>query len=74
VVQSRFPLSALKLTPNGAFVFTLSATSSLTSIKVTEGAILGEDIQIISGLDGSEIIVTDARGLKDGMVVTVKEN
>ncbi len=70
----KIPLSALKLTPNGAFVFTLSATSSLVSIKVTEGAILGEDIQIISGLDGSETIVTDARGLKDGMVVTVKEN
>lgn len=70
----QIPLSALKLTPNGAYVFTLSATSSLQSIKVTEGAILGEEIQILSGLTGSESIVTDARGLKDGMVVTLEQN
>jgi multidrug efflux pump subunit AcrA (membrane-fusion protein) len=67
------PLSALKLTPNGAFVFTLSATSSLVAIPVTEGAILGENIQILSGLTGSESIVTDARGLKTDMVVSTKE-
>lgn len=70
----KIPLSALKLTPNGAFVFTLSATSSLIGLPVKEGAILGEEIQILSGLNGTESIVTDARGLKVGMVVTVKEN
>ncbi len=67
------PLSALKLTPNGAFVFTLSATSSLVALPVKEGAILGDQIQILSGLNGTESIVTDARGLKAGMVVTIKE-
>lgn len=69
----KIPLSALKLTPNGAYVFTVSATSSLVSVPVKEGAILGEEIQILSGLTGAETIVTDARGLKSGMVVTVKE-
>jgi multidrug efflux pump subunit AcrA (membrane-fusion protein) len=69
----KIPLSALKLTPDGAFVFTTSATSSLIAIPVKEGAILGDDIQILSGLEGSETIVTDARGLKEGAVVTVKE-
>jgi RND family efflux transporter MFP subunit len=69
----KIPLSALKLTPNGAFVFTTSATSSLIAIKVSEGAILGEEIQILSGLTGSESIVIDARGLKEGMIVTIKE-
>lgn len=71
---TKIPLSALKLTPNGTYVFTLSASSTLESIKVTEGAILGEEIQILSGLSGSESIVTDARGLKEGMVVTVAQN
>jgi membrane fusion protein (multidrug efflux system) len=65
------PISALKLTPNGAYVFTLSATSSLVSIPVKDGAILGDKVQIISGLLGTESIVTDARGLKEGMVVEV---
>lgn len=69
----KIPLSALKLTPNGAYVFTLSATSSLITIPVQEGAILGEEIQVLSGLSGEETIVTDARGLKAGMVVEVKE-
>jgi multidrug efflux pump subunit AcrA (membrane-fusion protein) len=69
----KIPLSALKLTPNGAFVFTMSATSSLIAISVKEGAILGEEIQILSGLNGTESIVTDARGLKEGMVVVIKE-
>lgn len=69
----KIPLSSLKLTPNGAFVFTVSSTSSLVSIPVKEGAILGDEIQIISGLSGDETIVTDARGLKTNMVVTVKE-
>jgi RND family efflux transporter MFP subunit len=68
------PLSALKLTPNGAYVFTLSATSSLIALPVKDGAILGDKIQIIGGLNGTESIITDARGLKEGMAVTVKEN
>jgi hypothetical protein len=38
---------------------------------VKEGAILGEQIQILEGLTGSEVIVVDARGLKEGMTVTV---
>lgn len=70
----RIPLSALKLTPNGAYVFVVSATSSLVSVPVTEGAILGDEIQILSGLSGAESIVTDARGLKAGMVVEVAAN
>lgn len=70
----KIPLSALKLTPSGAYVFTVSATSSLTAIPVKEGAILGDEIQILSGLTGSESIVVDARGLKEGAVVNIKTN
>lgn len=68
------PLSALKLTPNGTFVFMISATSSLVALPVKEGAILGDQIQILSGLNGTETIVVDARGLKEGMEVTVHNN
>ena len=70
----KIPISALKLTPNGAFVFTVNSSSTLDSIKVQEGALLGDEIQIISGLTGDEEIVTDARGLKAGMKVTVDTN
>lgn len=67
----KIPLSALKLTPKGTFVFTLSATSSLVAVPVKEGAIMGEEIQILSGLTGNESIVIDARGLKEGGVVSI---
>ncbi len=69
----KVPLSALKLTPQGAFVFTVSASSTLVAIPVQEGAILGDQIQITSGLSGSEVIVVDARGLKANLTVTVQE-
>lgn len=68
----KIPLSALKLTPQGAFVFTLDASSTLVAIPVKEGALLGEDVQVLSGLTGSEEIVVDARGLKAGTTVTVE--
>jgi len=67
------PLSALKLTPRGANVFTVSASSTLVALPVKEGAILGEQIQILSGLTGEETIVVDARGLKEGLVVEIVE-
>ncbi len=63
------PIAALKLTPRGGNVFTVSATNTLIAIPVKEGAILGEEIQILEGLRGNESIVTDARGLKEGQVV-----
>lgn len=69
----KIPLSALKLTPNGAFVFMVDASSTLISKPVKEGAILGDEIQILSGLLDSEEIVLDARGLKAGMTVTILE-
>ncbi len=67
------PLSALKLTPQGANVFTVSTTSTLVAVKVKEGAILGDQIQILEGLSGQESIVVDARGLKEGMEVVIAE-
>jgi multidrug efflux pump subunit AcrA (membrane-fusion protein) len=68
------PLSSLKLTPQGANIFTVNASSTLVAIPVKEGAILGDQIQVLQGLAGDEIIVVDARGLKEGMTVIVDEN
>ena len=67
------PLSALKLTPRGANVYVVSSSSTLIAISVHEGAILGEQIQILSGLTGTEEIVVDARGLKEGLTVEVTQ-
>lgn len=66
----RIPLSALKMTPDGALAFTVE-NGKTKQIKVTEGAIFGESIEIKSGLSRDTAIVLDARGLRDGMDVSV---
>jgi RND family efflux transporter MFP subunit len=68
----KIPLSAIKITPRGSFVFTLSATSSLQSVTVETGALLGEEIEIKNGLTRDMSIIRDARGLKEGVVVDAK--
>lgn len=65
------PISALKITPTKSLVFTVNSSSTLVEMEVTTGAILGEEIQILSGLTQETTIVTDARGLKEGMEVTI---
>ena len=73
------PIAALKITPQGSFVFTVTENSTstnegvLVAHQVTEGALLGEKIQILDGINSDMIIVTDARGLKDGKTVTIKK-
>lgn len=65
----KIPLSALKITPQGSFVFTVSSSSIATAVPVVMGQLLGEDVRIVSGLTKDMLIVRDARGLKDGMKV-----
>ncbi len=64
------PISAAKITPQGAVVFTV-ASSTLVSHPITLGVILGDQITVTSGLTLDMDIVTDARGLADGQVVVV---
>lgn len=73
------PIAALKITPQGSFVFTVSNSTTtptqgtLIAHPVTEGALLGDRIQILDGVTPDMIIVSDVRGLKEGGVVTIKE-
>ncbi|MEK7462091.1 MAG: biotin/lipoyl-binding protein [Patescibacteria group bacterium] len=66
------PLSALKITADGAFVFIVNDEMKLVAVPVTQGQLLGEAIEITSGVTKSTRIVTDARGLKDGQLITIK--
>lgn len=67
------PLSALKITPKGNYLFTVDASSTVVGIPVTPGALLGDTIEILSGVTKDTMIIVDARGLKEGMTVTVKK-
>jgi len=66
------PISALKITPAGSFVFTVGAEGTLVAHQVKEGLLLGDRVAISEGLTSTMRIVTDARGLKEGMTVTIK--
>jgi multidrug efflux pump subunit AcrA (membrane-fusion protein) len=54
-------------------VFTVDATSTLVSVPVELGTLLGEEVVIKTGLSPDMQIVKDARGLKAGEVVTVNQ-
>ncbi len=70
---ARLPLRAFKLTPDGAVVFTVSEESTLVAHTVELGEITGDSAVLTTPLDPSLEIVTDARGLKDGMQVVIAE-
>ncbi len=69
----QIPLSALKITPLGSRVFTVSASSTLVAHPVKEGKLLGDQIEIVGGLTPDMEIVTDARGLKEGQTITLSK-
>lgn len=66
------PLSALKITPDGTFVFTVNEQSALVAVPVVQGQLYGENIELTEGVSADTRIVIDARGLKAGQVVTIK--
>lgn len=65
------PITAVKMLPTGAAVFTVAASSTLSAVPVTLGSILGDRVVILSGLSATTTIVTDARGHTDGETVKV---
>lgn len=64
------PIVALKVTPAGPVVFTVSTSSALVALPVTLGTILGDRV-IVSGIASETEIITDARGHSAGEVVVV---
>lgn len=67
------PLSAVKLLPSGAVVFTVTAAHTLEAHTVTLGRITGDAVEILEGITGETEIVVDARGLRVGDTVQVTE-
>jgi len=65
------PLEALKLTTGSTVVFSVNSENKLESHAVTIGRIVGDAI-VVDGLGRDLFIVTDARGLREGMRVEVR--
>lgn len=71
--EIRLPLSAIKITPDNAYVFTVDDHNKLVAHAVTIGTLSGDQVIILGGVTQDMRIVTDARGLKEGVEVTVKK-
>lgn len=71
-INTRFtlPLSAVRYTPVGAYVLTLSPENTIITTPITTGLVTASSIDV-AGLSGTERIVLDVRGLKDGEQVEV---
>jgi RND family efflux transporter MFP subunit len=68
------PLAAVKLRSDDRVVFTVDKDGVLVAHKVEIGDVVGDKIQILSGLTPDMQIVADARGLSEGEKVTVEPN
>lgn len=66
------PLSAIKITPETALVFTVNDAQQLVGNPVVLGTLRGDKIEIKSGISQDATIVEDARGLKDGQTVIIQ--
>jgi multidrug resistance efflux pump len=64
------PLSAVKYTPSGAYVFEID-DSGVVHAKAVETGLVSADSIAVAGLAGVERIVKDIRGLKDSEKVQV---
>lgn len=73
VTEIVIPLSSIKMTGTGPVVFTVNAESdALVAVPVVLGTVSGESVVIKEGVTLDSQIVVDARGLKEGELVTVK--
>jgi HlyD family secretion protein len=71
VTAFTIPIAAVKITPDGAVVFTVE-NGALQEHALSLGALQGSTVEVSSGLTPDMEIVSDARGLKTGQTVTLK--
>ncbi len=67
------PLSALKIGSSNVVVFTVDENKKLVPHEVVLGNLMGDRVEIKSGLTADLVIVTDARGLQPGETVIIAE-
>lgn len=66
------PISSVKIGTQSSVVFTVDPDHKLVAHEVKTGELVGDKIQILSGVTDDMLLVTDARGLKDGQQVDLQ--
>lgn len=65
------PLSSIKTTKEGSFVYTLNEDEEVKSVKIETGKIVGEKIEVFN-LEGVEFILSSTRGISIGDKVNIQ--
>jgi hypothetical protein len=65
------PLRAIKVLPRGLAVFTVDDEGIVQAVPVVEGPIVGTRMLIRGDIDPDLRIITDARGVQEGVEVEV---
>ncbi|HKZ42538.1 MAG TPA: hypothetical protein VJ044_16365, partial [Candidatus Hodarchaeales archaeon] len=68
------PISALKIETGRTIVFSVNEESQLVAHPVVLGSLLGDMVEIEKGLIPELSIVLDARGLREGQKVVVRQS
>ncbi|MEK9177326.1 MAG: hypothetical protein AAB923_03445 [Patescibacteria group bacterium] len=66
------PLSALKITPESPQIFTVDDGKAVPH-PVSLGALRGTKVEIVAGATADMRIIEDARGIKEGQEIIVKD-
>ncbi len=66
------PIAAIKIGADKTVVFTVDAENKLVAHEVVVGSLLGDRVILNEGATADMAIVTDARGLREGQVVSTE--
>ncbi|KKS72081.1 MAG: RND family efflux transporter, MFP subunit [Candidatus Magasanikbacteria bacterium GW2011_GWE2_42_7] len=66
------PLSAVKITAQSHSVFVVEDGHTV-SVSIETGNLIGDKIEILSGIDGYDAIVSSVRGIEEGDAVSILE-
>lgn len=68
------PITAIRFTAENGYVFTVSNEDTLVRRDVTLGAVRGDQVEVLDGIDRTTEIVVDARGLAVGAEIDPLRN
>lgn len=66
------PLEAVKTSTQGASVYVLDSEGKTQAVDVVLGRVVGENVEVLAGLEQSMNILSSARGIKIGQEVEVQ--
>lgn len=67
------PLRAIRVEHDNSYVYSINEDAVVERHMVTTGRVIGEEIEILSGLENLTTIISSVRGVRVGEEVTIRE-